>query len=371
MSQDDPLIEFNALQRAERLHRLRIAMTAAPLLIGTILLLFYVFQLDSVFFPRHGFADFSREKDTREPLFAVLALLMLATSGLGALMLYLQTGFKRAGRTEATESAIYTQALQNMEAYLRDFRESQDQKIAALNQAIEDERSAIRSMKEQEGISLTHDERQEFLTLLRNQLQVSAYAEVVEGLKKQWALDLDRTSQVKLVSDQLMEAKKRITAELEAVNRRGNLNLSIGIVTTLSGLLVLGATVFDRYTGVADYQTILLHYLPRLSLVIFIEIFAYFFLKLYKASLTETKYFQNELTNIESKFTALLVALHRPQELGAAAAVAGLVGTERNFLLKQGESTVDLEALKLENDRQKGLIAELRAFFRKEDEKTK
>lgn len=40
-----------------------------------------------------------------------------------------------------------------------------------------------------------------------------------------------------------------------------------------------------------------------------IELFAYFFLSLYRTSLQKIKYFQNELTNIEAKQIALRAAL--------------------------------------------------------------
>lgn len=40
-------------------------------------------------------------------------------------------------------------------------------------------------------------------------------------------------------------------------------------------------------------------------MVIFVEIFAYFFLSLYKSSLNEIKFHQNELTKLEMKYIAL------------------------------------------------------------------
>ncbi|MBI5525005.1 MAG: hypothetical protein HY897_01580 [Deltaproteobacteria bacterium] len=40
------------------------------------------------------------------------------------------------------------------------------------------------------------------------------------------------------------------------------------------------------------------HYVPRITTVTFIEVFAFFFLKLYRASLIEIKFYQNELTSL-------------------------------------------------------------------------
>ena len=43
-------------------------------------------------------------------------------------------------------------------------------------------------------------------------------------------------------------------------------------------------------------------------MAIFIEVFSFFFLKLYKSGLADILYYQNELTNLESKFLALELA---------------------------------------------------------------
>jgi hypothetical protein len=317
-------------------------MLAAPVGVFFISLLLYSFQSELDLFV---YRSYTSNELKREPIFVFSAVGSLAFAVVSALMVYLQTGFRQ--RTNSTESGlpVLIDALRRVEAHVKDGQRAQTAELDQLRQKLVGTDKALGELRTQHSVSLDSNERAELMKLLREQLQSSTFSEVVEGLKKQWTLDLDRESQVRIVGDQMLGSKTRLDSELHAVNRRGNLNLSIGIATTISGLLLLGLTVFERYTGGSEYKDILLHYLPRLSLVIFIEIFAYFFLKLYKASLTETKYYQNELTNIESKFTALLVALHRPQELGAAAAVASMSTTERNFLLKTGESTVDIEAL--------------------------
>lgn len=370
MTSSVPLQELKAVQSAERRYRMRIAAIGIPLLLGIVLILFYFFELDREFFLNPGYRSYD-ERQQRQPLFAITALILLALSGLGALMLYLQTGFKRKKGNTGIEPSIYSDALDNLEKYVNASDREHEAKIDELRKANRKTEEEVALLRQQQSISLAPQERTEFLSLLTEKLQSSANADVIDGLKKQWTLDLDRDSQIKLVSTRLDSINIRLKEELEAVNRRGSTNLSIGIFTTLSGLGVLGATVFDKYTGGSEPQDILLHYLPRISLVLFIEVFAYFFLKLYKASLAEVRYFQNELTNIESRFTALIVALHRPQELGAIATVAALANTERNFLLKPGETTVDIEAQKIESERHKGIISELRAMLRRDDENKK
>jgi hypothetical protein len=86
-----------------------------------------------------------------------------------------------------------------------------------------------------------------------------------------------------------------------------------------------------------------------MSLVVFIEIFAFFFLRLYRSSLDEVKYFQNELTNVEMRLVALEAALVLGHSGALDTTINQLARTERNSILKKGESTVDLEKLRAEN----------------------
>jgi hypothetical protein len=87
--------------------------------------------------------------------------------------------------------------------------------------------------------------------------------------------------------------------------------------------------------------------IPRLA--VFIEIFSLFFLRLYRAGLDEIKFFQNELTNVETKYAALESALASKNADLTERVIGLLAETERNFLLRKGESTVELERAKIDN----------------------
>ena len=80
------------------------------------------------------------------------------------------------------------------------------------------------------------------------------------------------------------------------------------------------------------------HTVLRVSIALFIQTFAYFFLRLYKTSLEDIKYYQNEITNIESRWLALATAKDKPEFIKPA--IDSLLKTERNFVLKKGESTL-------------------------------
>ncbi len=58
----------------------------------------------------------------------------------------------------------------------------------------------------------------------------------------------------------------------------------------------------------ADIASLLSHYVPRITTVVFIEVFSFFFLRLYKSSLAEVQYYQNELTTLASQQIAIEAA---------------------------------------------------------------
>jgi hypothetical protein len=63
-------------------------------------------------------------------------------------------------------------------------------------------------------------------------------------------------------------------------------------------------------------------------------------LRLYRSSLEDIKYFQNELTNAESVKMAFATALIFDDKETLKQLTLEIVKTERNFILKKGESTI-------------------------------
>lgn len=81
----------------------------------------------------------------------------------------------------------------------------------------------------------------------------------------------------------------RLNLEIVALSRRGNVNLAIGVITSIVGIIALWYFVTDMYVlngassiGVDEIVSfnavdVLIEFLPRFSFVVLIEIFAYFF----------------------------------------------------------------------------------------------
>ncbi|MDX2370540.1 MAG: hypothetical protein QNK36_19405 [Colwellia sp.] len=141
---------------------------------------------------------------------------------------------------------------------------------------------------------------------------------------------------------------KRIENALIDLERRAKLSLFIGCITTLAAVGGLAYIVFTNEHDFLNATSAINHYVPKISFVILIEVFAFFFLRLYKESLSDIKYYQNESTNIDSKIMALKAAVLTKKDSSMTSVIKNLTETDRNFILKKGESTVELEKAKHE-----------------------
>ena len=137
----------------------------------------------------------------------------------------------------------------------------------------------------------------------------------------------------------------RLSAEVRELGKRATLNLYIGSLISVFGLVGLAYFISLSKADLADnldLRRIVLEFVMRLSLVVILQVFAYFFLRLYRQSIYDIKLFQNELTNVQSKNVAVYVALLADDQKALSAIGLALSKTERNFILKKDERTVAL-----------------------------
>ncbi|MCP4897572.1 MAG: hypothetical protein GY906_11425 [bacterium] len=194
-------------------------------------------------------------------------------------------------------------------------------------------------------VDLTETERENLVGEIRARIGVEASETFLDELRH----SVQRVDGRDNATRVFKEAKKRLDLEVAALGRRGNLNLVLGIMTTIAGLSVMA---FAVATGgaVPEDDWLLRHFLPRFSLAAFIELFAYFFLNLYRQSLAEIKYFQNEITNIEAKYISLEIACSEDDPELRRRVVELLAQTERNFVLEKGQTTTELEKRRIEGE---------------------
>lgn len=160
-----------------------------------------------------------------------------------------------------------------------------------------------------------------------------------------------------VISNQLTESVKLSLSNIllrEPTNRTPVHSL----ISTHSGSNMLSEAA-DKPTpedASLEMKAFLFTIVPRLSFVLFTELFALFFLKLYKGNLAELKYYQNEITNLEMKHLALRLAMASTKEDILKEVLRNIVATERNFVLQKEQTTVELERARLEKSSQTDIL---------------
>lgn len=207
--------------------------------------------------------------------------------------------------------------------------------------------------------------------------------ESIKGVFNSEVADLKVGFEQESVIDKLLTSSEgvinRLKREISDLRLRSNINLILGMLITLGGLYLLWTTVnivdssdlLKTFATEGDesnfkfLKSLILPIVPRFLLVIFVEIFAYFFLRLYKDGLSEIKYFQNELTNIESKFYSVMFAYLTKSVDSLKTSLTSLSQKERNFVLEKGQTTVELEKAKSESALTQNIIKNIPAVFKK------
>lgn len=220
--------------------------------------------------------------------------------------------------------------------------------LTVLTDAITELRATASAVREQASsnphLALSDSEREAVVASLVGGIAKSVAGEVVSVR----ARHVEQT--IVLVRQYFAATQARLQQEVSALTRRSNVNLIVGGVTTLIAVGLLALVVQDSPSGQITLSQLALHYLPRVSLAIFIELFSFFFLRLYRAGLADIKFFQNELTNAEAKYASVEAAVSQQDNVLVRRAVSSLARVERNFVLKKGESTVDVERLRVESE---------------------
>lgn len=200
---------------------------------------------------------------------------------------------------------------------------------------------SLKNIKESQ-YELSEQEKEQILEDIRRGILSESSSSILAEIENKYSENIQFESQLSRIQEQLENTRLRLRQEIAALGRRGNVNLVIGVLTTIVAVGILTTTVLDTEVKLTD-ETLVSHFAPRLALSLFIEIFSFFFLKLYKSGLGEIKYFQNELTNVEMKFVSLDSALRSKNEDSLVHVIGEFSKTERNFILDKGQSTVEIE----------------------------
>ena len=215
----------------------------------------------------------------------------------------------------------------------------------------------VRKELEELATNVTKQDRA-FTEQLAVEVRSRAAGDLLETLEKRVEEKLGHRQNLQLFDQCFSNTRGRLTDMVDALNKKANVNLGLGMFTAILGLGVLAYFVLPDVNNDAN-DNFLSANLPRFALVVVVELLAYFFLRLYRASLADIKYFQNELTNVEARFAALRLGASFDSSEDLGPLLTAFVATERNFVLEKGQSTVDLEMAKLDTQSRDALVATL------------
>lgn len=216
--------------------------------------------------------------------------------------------------------------------------------------------------------SITERERADVLTDLRKSVQETLKEELATEFESRYSEAVIEQVHLKSIRTMFDSTRERLLEEITSLGRRGNLNLVLGSMTSLVGLFALGYVVFMNSDAASS--AFMINHIPRITLILFIQLFGFFFLKLYRSSLESIKYFQNELTNVELRFIAINASIMSGNEKSLASIVSTFSKTERNFLLQKGQTTVEIEKTRLDNEKNDDIVAVLSDVIKKTTVKT-
>lgn len=168
---------------------------------------------------------------------------------------------------------------------------------------------------------------------------------------------------IEIFQNKVSAIENRVKGEINRLSKSAIINLSLGMMLSVGGLWYLGYYVVDVQKFIT-IEEMFVNTFPKTIFVLLIEVFAYFFLKLYKQNLDDIKYYQNELTNIESKNLALQIAKQSNNYKLISVCIEEFLSTERNFILEKDQSTIEIEKERINSNNTNNTLQVLKDIFK-------
>ncbi|QXE91274.1 hypothetical protein KP001_01655 [Geomonas subterranea] len=249
--------------------------------------------------------------------------------------------------------------------------------------------------------ALNDQDKAKLASEILNNLKDETLAEYITSLENKVEAKIKGDDLSAFIRSHMKAVKERLQSELNDLERRGRINLIIGGATAVGGIGILLTLIISEsptmysHDRAIPYSNISSSTKPtttrsssnipkekitssteikrdehngkdgywlassissRISIIFIIELFAFFFMRIYKSSIDDIKYFQNEITNIDLKLIGIEMALKLGNKESINKSIDTAINTERNFKLAKGESTVELEKGNQETNFLKGVI---------------
>jgi hypothetical protein len=146
----------------------------------------------------------------------------------------------------------------------------------------------------------------------------------------------------------VQNARLRLEAHVTSLRNASILNLFAGICVAVVGISVLYTVFIDieKFHSLSDkkinaFDFLIFSLLPRLSATLFIQIFAYFFLLMYRSNLSDVRYFQNEMSNLDIYGAAISLALRPDVSATQKSVISILLKVERNRVMNRNQKPIN------------------------------
>jgi len=151
-----------------------------------------------------------------------------------------------------------------------------EQRIAEISSTVEQLKSA--------QLGALAGNREELIAALRPTL----LTDVTTELENRFASNIVDAARIGEIRRSFETSNQRLQFELSSLSRRSNLNLVIGVLTTVIAVSLLTYMVLGTNSSFESLTALLSHYVPRVTVVLFIEVFSFFFLRLHRSTLAIT-----------------------------------------------------------------------------------
>jgi hypothetical protein len=270
--------------RRARASRVQFAMVLVLAIAGFVVLTLRS-DLDRLFFPHRDDARYS----------VLLGLGLLGYSAAILMIMYLRgaISFKFLDSFMALKEG--SQAEHSVSVVSRDSEHSLflERRLAELASMVEQLNSA--------QLGALAGNREELIAALKPTL----LTDIASQLQTQYAASAVESVRVAEIRRSFEASYERLKLELASLTRRSNLNLVIGVLTSSLAVTLLAYMVLGTTDPFSSLTALLSHYVPRVTVVLFIEVFSFFFLRLYRATLAEIRLYQQDITSLMLRQVAL------------------------------------------------------------------
>lgn len=163
------------------------------------------------------------------------------------------------------------------------------------------------------------------------------------------------------IIEKFEEFKERIIDESTRLNKQAVINLFLCFFIAFAFMGFVGYTTIYK-SGINDNSTwtsFIMSYIPKLTGILGLLTMFLYFVRLYKTNIIDAKYYQNELTNIEFKYLALISCFEIKNDDAINTIIKEFVVTDRNSVLLKDQTTLELERIKIENELNKNYLSQI------------